>query len=210
MTEADLKRALSVAASAINSYRWTIRQLLDDKDSVIHPAMRSGAESTLVSGLNGDVVEFMKAPGTNFQKTSEWLRRAGKVPGDAKALSTQIACHIEEFLEFLDALNIDDPDMTLELAEAMRGLDFVSSDLKRGGCVATIHNREACLDALCDTDVTGNGVAYLAGFDKDGADAEVHRSNFSKFNEDGSPVILPGGKIGKSALYTPPNLEPYL
>ena len=51
-----------------------------------------------------------------------------------------------------------------------------------------------------------NGVAYLAGFKKTEADRRVIESNYSKFNEDGTPVILDGGKIGKSARYTPPDL----
>lgn len=65
------------------------------------------------------------------------------------------------------------------------------------------------LDALCDREVTGNGLAFLLGFDKDAADQEVLRSNDSKLNEDGTPVILPGGKIGKSRRYRAPNLEAF-
>lgn len=147
---------------------------------------------------------------TNFQKTSEWLRRAGKVPGDAAAISVQIGVHLEEFAEFLAAIKSDNPHTDRMIEDAIATIAILGSRLKEGGTSVVITDRKACLDALCDTDVTGNGVAYLAGFNKDGADDEVHRSNFSKFNADGSPVILPGGKVGKGPDYTPPNLEPYL
>ena len=65
------------------------------------------------------------------------------------------------------------------------------------------------LDALCDTEVTGNGIAYLAGFDKNGADQEVLASNESKL-VDGKPVIQPGGKIGKGPNYRAPELEKFV
>jgi hypothetical protein len=70
-------------------------------------------------------------------------------------------------------------------------------------------DRVACLDALCDIDVTLNGVAFLAGFDKNGADDAVLDSNDSKF-EDGKAVILPGGKIGKGKNYVEPDLTPFV
>ena len=65
------------------------------------------------------------------------------------------------------------------------------------------------LDALCDREVTGNGVAYIAGFDKDAADQAVLASNESKL-EDGKPVILPGGKIGKGKHYAAPDLRAFV
>jgi hypothetical protein len=52
-------------------------------------------------------------------------------------------------------------------------------------------------------------VAYLAGFDKDAADEEVLASNESKL-EDGVPVILEGGKIGKGKNYKAPNLRGFV
>jgi len=65
--------------------------------------------------------------------------------------------------------------------------------------------RAEALDAICDSEVTGNGVAYLAGFDKRGADQAVLASNDAKL-VDGKPVILPGGKIGKPEGWKAPNL----
>ena len=62
---------------------------------------------------------------------------------------------------------------------------------------------------MCDREVTGNGVAFLAGMDKDGADQAVLAANDAKL-VDGKPVILPGGKIGKPAGWTPPNLAPFV
>lgn len=39
---------------------------------------------------------------------------------------------------------------------------------------------------------------------------EVHRSNMSKLNEHGQPILRADGKILKSNLYSPPNIAPLL
>ena len=69
--------------------------------------------------------------------------------------------------------------------------------------------REECLDSLCDMEVTGNGVAYLAGFAKDSADLEVLAANERKL-VDGKPVLKPNGKIGKPEGWTAPDLKPFV
>jgi hypothetical protein len=60
-----------------------------------------------------------------------------------------------------------------------------------------------------DIEVTGNGVAYLAGFDKCEADQAVLASNEAKLI-DGKPVILPGGKIGKPEGWKAPDLARFV
>jgi predicted HAD superfamily Cof-like phosphohydrolase len=39
---------------------------------------------------------------------------------------------------------------------------------------------------------------------------EIHRSNMSKLDENGAPVVRADGKILKSTLYTPPNIKAVL
>lgn len=147
---------------------------------------------------------------TNFQRTADWLRACGKEQTEQN-LSVQIGVHVEEFVEFLECIEISDIELLESLGFKLGFLMELSSFLKSGEVFARIpeSDRETVLDALCDSEVTGNGIAYLAGFDKDGADQEVLRSNESKL-EDGSPVILPGGKIGKGKNYSPPNLKPFI
>jgi hypothetical protein len=145
---------------------------------------------------------------TNYSRTADWLHACGKEPGNERDLSVQIGCHIEEFVEFLRCLNVEGPtgassDVMQEVASILAA---VATNIKLQYVLARIYDREMALDALCDCDVTGNGVAFLAGFNKDIADERVLASNRSKFNFDGTPVILEGGKIGKSDLYVPPDL----
>jgi hypothetical protein len=91
-------------------------------------------------------------------------------------------------------------------------LDWFAGKLKRREQFVFIptHLRVDALDALCDIEVTGNGVAFFAGFDKDAADQAVIDSNDSKL-EDGKAVIMPGGKIGKGAQdYKAPDLKGFV
>lgn len=148
---------------------------------------------------------------TNFQRTAAWLHACGKTR-EPQNLSVQIGCHIEEFVEFLDQLELDAIGLDRErLAIAGELLDQVAFSLKKNGSTASIPaaNRERALDALCDMEVTGNGVAYLAGFDKNGADLEVLGANDAKL-VDGRPVLLEGGKIGKPPGWRPANLGPFV
>jgi hypothetical protein len=148
---------------------------------------------------------------TNFQRTAAWLKACGKEPGEAN-LSVQVGCHIEEFIEFLDTIEIKGKTLSLDLiAAAIHVLDDFAADLKKGDAIARISDdgREKALDALCDLEVTLNGVAYIAGFDKDSADQAVLASNDAKL-VDGKPVIKEGGKIGKPQGWVAPDLAAFV
>ena len=146
----------------------------------------------------------------NYERTEEWLRACGKEPS-AENLSVQIGCHIEEFCEFLKSLRTDSEGYAKLLDRTRLDLDWFASKLKRReqSVYVPIHLRIEALDALCDTEVTGNGIAYLAGFDKQGADEAVLQSNEAKL-VDGRPVLLDGGKIGKPAGWTAPELRGFV
>lgn len=147
---------------------------------------------------------------TNYQRTASWLAACGKEPGP-ETLSVQIGVDLEETAELLRCLRVSKEGWARLLERLVIDLESLGNELKRQRLVAHFpnHLRADVLDALCDREVTGNGVAYLAGLDKDRADQEVLRSNESKF-EDGKPVILEGGKIGKGKNYSPPDLRAFV
>jgi predicted HAD superfamily Cof-like phosphohydrolase len=151
-----------------------------------------------------------EAQASNFERTAAWLQDCGKVPGPA-TLSVQIGCHIEEFVEFLMCIDFDSAKDLENLESCVADMLHVAAGLKKGLVMASINpsDRIEALDALCDSEVTGNGVAYLAGFDKGGADQAVLASNDAKL-VDGKPVILPGGKIGKPEGWKAPDLSGFV
>jgi hypothetical protein len=147
---------------------------------------------------------------TNYQRTAAWLANCGKHPGPS-TLSVQIGVDLEETAELLRCLRVSKEGWARLLERLVVDLESLGAEIKRGDLIAHFpnHLREDVLDAICDREVTGNGIAYLAELNKDGADQEVLRSNDSKL-ENGQPVILPGGKIGKGSNYSAPDLRRFI
>lgn len=147
---------------------------------------------------------------SNFKRTAAWLKACGKEPS-AENMSVQVGCMIEEFCELLSCLRTDSEGYGKLLDRTRLDLEWFASKLKRRDQAIYIphHLRTDALDALCDIEVTANGVAYLAEMDKPGADRAVLDSNDAKL-VDGKPVILEGGKIGKPAGWTAPDLRGFV
>lgn len=143
----------------------------------------------------------------NFLRVAEWLTRAGKEVGNASHIAVQTGCMLEEMAEFLAEMVLPDGALS-ELAQAEYSLKQLGSELKRGRTLA-FANPVKALDALCDIDVTINGVAFLAGWNKCLADLAVLNANDDKF-VNGQPVFLPGGKIGKREGWEAPDLTPFV
>jgi predicted HAD superfamily Cof-like phosphohydrolase len=147
---------------------------------------------------------------TNYQRTKAWLEACEKEP-TPENLSVQIGCAIEEFCELLGAIRSDSEGYGKLLERTKADLDWFAGKLKRREQFVYVptHLRTDALDALCDIEVTVNGIAFLANFDKDAADQAVLASNEAKL-VDGKPVILEGGKIGKPAGWKPPELRGFV
>lgn len=166
----------------------------------------SGAHQMAVSAVHALQREHL----TNYHRTANWLKACGKEPNPAD-LVVQIGCHIEELCEFLEVLRTDKEGYAKLLERTRLDLEWFASKLKRRELTVYIppHLRVDALDALCDAEVTGNGVAYTAGFSKPDADQAVLASNEAKL-VDGKPVILEGGKIGKPDGWKPPELRAFV
>ena len=144
---------------------------------------------------------------SNYKRTADLLKACGKEP-NPEGLSVQIGCHLEEFCEFLKTLRTDSEGYAKLIERTRLDMEWFAVKLKKREQFVYIptHLRVDALDALCDTEVTGNGVAYMAGFNKVQADALVLESNEAKL-VNGQPVILEGGKIGKPEGWKPPDLR---
>jgi predicted HAD superfamily Cof-like phosphohydrolase len=65
-------------------------------------------------------------------------------------------------------------------------------------------------DALADIVYVAYGAAINYGIDLDAVIEEVHNSNMTKLDDDGSPVFREDGKVGKSPNYRPPDVAAVL
>jgi predicted HAD superfamily Cof-like phosphohydrolase len=65
-------------------------------------------------------------------------------------------------------------------------------------------------DALADVVYVAYGSALTYGLDLDAVLAEVHRSNMSKLDSHGRPLLRSDGKVMKGPRYRPPNVRAVL
>jgi predicted HAD superfamily Cof-like phosphohydrolase len=65
-------------------------------------------------------------------------------------------------------------------------------------------------DALADIVYVIYGTALTYGIDLDSVLREVHRSNMSKLDSDGKPILREDGKVIKSSQYFPPDIAAVL
>lgn len=144
----------------------------------------------------------------NYLRTAAWLHACGKEPQNPAHVSVAIGVDIEETAEYLGCIRLNHERAQQVLERIVADLEWLGTKLKRSDYIAHIpvHLRADALDALCDREVTGNGLAYLAGMNKDAADQAVLASNDAKL-VNGKPVILDGGKIGKPEGWQAPDLS---
>lgn len=146
---------------------------------------------------------------TNYQRTAAWLKAAGKEQRNAEHTSTALGVHLEELREQLELIRVSQDGWAAVLERIVIDLRYLSEAIKAGKIIAHIpqHLRTDFLKELCDGKVTTDGIAYFLGANMDEADKRVIDANLSKFDKDGNPVLLPGGKLGKSELYRKADLK---
>ncbi len=130
-----------------------------------------------------------------------WHRRARPDP-TPENLNVQLGCHVEEFIEMLDAVKFNGTWTNLRYE-----LVLLADRLKANMESAEIVDRKEFLDSLADQIVTSVGVGHCAGMKTSDAVDAVSRSNWSKFNDEGFPIFNEHGKIAKGPNYKRPYLE---
>ena len=146
----------------------------------------------------------------SLANTLEWFRRAVPTP-TSKNLHVQLGCHFEEVVEMLESIEGETYPTDALLRDAEEALRRLSDHLKTTD--NTIRIPLTChrtmLDALCDQNVTGVGVAHMLGYDIQGAMTATNNSNWSKF-VDGRPIFNADGKITKGPYYIQSDLTPFV
>lgn len=141
-----------------------------------------------------------------IKSISDWFTTAKPEPTKAD-IASQFAFFIEEVAEVFDATN------DIDVAEYLRSVKQDYLNLAKSNYLEEVlnsWNKIELLDGLCDTAVTVNGVATYLGMNFTGALEHISQSNWSKFNENGKPILNKDGKITKGPNYFKPNLEPFV
>jgi predicted HAD superfamily Cof-like phosphohydrolase len=125
---------------------------------------------------------------------------------------------IEQIREFYRVFNIDktvseckDSDGNLSFDRVLLRSKLQIEELTEYREAAMQRDKVLILDALIDQLYILLGTAHEHGLSDllESAFDEVHRSNMSKLQEDGTPLIRDDGKILKGNNYTPPNLKQF-
>jgi hypothetical protein len=148
---------------------------------------------------------------SDIQKTIEFFSKA--YPNiKSKNIHTQLGVHFEEIGEMLNEMTGSTTVSQYVLDNVKNAIIGFGQYLKENDNIYEVksENRVAFLDGLCDQIVTASGTAYMLRMDIVGGFGEVNRSNASKFDENGNPILDSNLKMVKGPNYFKPNLEPYV
>jgi predicted HAD superfamily Cof-like phosphohydrolase len=104
----------------------------------------------------------------------------------------------------------DRPTADVSARVAALRVRLLSEEVEEFAAATEAGDLVAIADALADIVYVAYGSAVTYGIDLDAVLAEVHRSNMSKLDADGRPLLREDGKVLKSASYTPPNIADIL
>lgn len=154
---------------------------------------------------------MLRNPQDTLAMTHLWFAKAVPEPADLN-IHTQIGVHFEEVAEMVAAITPMTASAKTVLDHAHTALEDLANLLKGSTDKIMIHpgDRVEFLDAICDQLVTATGSAHMLGMDPVGGLAEVNRSNFSKFDDQGEPIFNENRKIMKSQNYSEPDLTDFV
>ena len=163
---------------------------------VFHDAMLQGATIDAVKMAGYAPAGDITARGT-IGSIANWFKTA-KPDSRGADFRVQLGVHLEEIVEMMQEIDLEGEQAQADWVEAKDRMHFLAEDLKAGRLSVKSINPGKLADALADQIVTATGVGQRAGMDMIKAIMEVDGSNYSKFKEDGTPLFLENGKIGKN------------
>jgi predicted HAD superfamily Cof-like phosphohydrolase len=102
------------------------------------------------------------------------------------------------------------PSTDIDPALASLRIALLEEEVGEFGDAAKKGDLIGIADALADIVYVAYGTALTYGIDLDSVLQEVHRSNMSKLDADGRPLIRDDGKVLKSERYSPPDIKAVL
>lgn len=147
-------------------------------------------------------------PNNTIKSINNWFTSAKPTPTN-QALVQQLSYHLEELSELFEAINYN---VAKEFMLALKEDTLEVARMGEEACTRMVNtwDRVKVLDALGDQVVTAIGIANYAKMDMVGALENISQSNWSKFDENGKPILDEDGKITKGPNYFKPNLEPFI
>lgn len=121
-----------------------------------------------------------------------------------------VAAAVAEFHQAFGRPVRRQPTADVDPALAQLRVDLVQEEVGEFIAASEQGDLVGIADALADIVYVVYGTALTYGIDLDAVLREVHRSNMSKLDSDGKPVLRADGKVLKSDRYSPPDIASVL
>jgi predicted HAD superfamily Cof-like phosphohydrolase len=129
------------------------------------------------------------------------------IEGDAPLRSRGIAADVAEFHAAFGLPHRLEPSLDVPADLAELRISLLKEEADEFVSAARAADLREIADALADVVYVAYGTALTYGIDLDAVLAEVHRSNMSKLDAAGRPVLRDDGKVVKSDRYFPPDVD---
>jgi predicted HAD superfamily Cof-like phosphohydrolase len=117
-----------------------------------------------------------------------------------------VAAAVAEFHLAFELPRARAPRIEVPAELAQLRIDLLVEEVEEFRVAVADRNLIAVADALADILYVTYGAAITYGIDVDAVVGEVHRSNMSKLDTNGLPVLRADGKVLKSDRYHPPDI----
>lgn len=136
--------------------------------------------------------------------------RKGFPESGPKNFRTQVGVHLEELHEMIQTLEPEKQEDKLLLVFLGRAISDAAEHFKNNDGIINIKDRVEFLDSICDQMVTAVGLGHHADMNVVDAFKEVNRSNHSKFDDNGQPILDKNLKLIKGPNYSKPDLKSFV
>ncbi|MGH3825037.1 MAG: hypothetical protein ACRDRA_19700 [Pseudonocardiaceae bacterium] len=119
---------------------------------------------------------------------------------------SDVAAAVAEFHAAFDLPRQGQPSIDVEKSLEMLRIALLEEEVSELVAATRARDLTGIADALADITYVVYGTALTYGIDLDSVLGEVHRSNMSKLDHNGKPIIRADGKVLKSERYSPPDV----
>lgn len=126
--------------------------------------------------------------------------------GSSSAHLSEAAISVAAFHAAFGLPRQNRPNSQIPADLATLRVDLLSEEVQEFAAASGLGDLVAIADALADVVYVAYGSAVTYGIDLDAVIAEVHRSNMSKLDAEGRPLLRDDGKVLKSERYSPPDV----
>ena len=119
---------------------------------------------------------------------------------------SDVAAAVAEFHAAFNLPSQTQPSINVERSLEELRVSLLEEEVSELVTATHAHDLVGIADALADITYVVYGTALTYGIDLDSVLSEVHRSNMSKLDCNGKPIVRSDGKVLKSERYSPPNV----